>query len=158
MGIFCANGQCSQCMVLANGFPVKACMEKVTEDVRLKPINGLPELPKDNIEVATSPIAEIRIPALIMGGGPAGLSAAIELGKLGIPTILVDDKHRLGGKLVLQTHRFFGSINAVYAGTRGIDIASILEFEVRKLPSISLWLNSTVLAVFNDKKVGILQE
>ena len=127
-------------MVLANDFPVKACMEKVTEDIRLKPINGLPELPKDSIEVVTSPITEIRIPALIMGGGPAGLSAAIELGKLGIPTILVDDKHRLGGKLVLQTHRFFGSINAVYAGTRGIDIASILEAEVRKFPSVSIWL------------------
>jgi sarcosine oxidase subunit alpha len=157
LGIFCANGQCSQCMVLANGFPVKACMEKVTEDLRLNPINGLPELPKESIEIVTSPITEIRIPALIMGGGPAGLSAAIELGKLGIPTILVDDKHRLGGKLILQTHRFFGSINAVYAGTRGIDIASILEAEVRKFPSVSIWLNSTVLAVFNDKKVGILR-
>jgi sarcosine oxidase, subunit alpha len=157
LGIFCANGQCSQCMVLANGFPVKACMEKVTKDMRLNAIHGLPELPKDSVEVVTSPVTEIRIPALIMGGGPAGLSAAIELGKLGIPTILVDDKHRLGGKLVLQTHRFFGSINAVYAGTRGIDIASILEAEVRKFPSITIWLNSTVLAVFNDKKVGILR-
>ncbi len=36
-----------------------------------------------------------------------------------------DDKHRLGGKLVLQTHRFFGSTNAVFAGTRGIDIARL---------------------------------
>lgn len=25
-GIFCANGQCSQCMVIANSLPVKACM------------------------------------------------------------------------------------------------------------------------------------
>ena len=28
-GLFCANGQCSQCMVLDNGRPVKACMELV---------------------------------------------------------------------------------------------------------------------------------
>jgi flavin-dependent dehydrogenase len=39
---------------------------------------------------------------LIIGGGPAGLSAAIELGKLGIQTLLIDDKHRLGGKLVCK--------------------------------------------------------
>ena len=38
---------------------------------------------------------------MIIGGGPAGLSAAIELGKLGVNALLVDDKHRVGGKLVL---------------------------------------------------------
>jgi len=28
-GIFCVNGQCSQCMVLLNGTPVKSCMVEV---------------------------------------------------------------------------------------------------------------------------------
>jgi NADPH-dependent 2,4-dienoyl-CoA reductase/sulfur reductase-like enzyme/ferredoxin len=93
---------------------------------------------------------------LILGGGPAGLSAAIELGKRGIQTLLVDDRHRLGGKLVLQTHRFFGSAEAVYAGTRGIDIAHKLEEQVRELDSVQVWLNSVALAVFSDRKVGIL--
>ncbi|MFZ6019032.1 MAG: FAD-dependent oxidoreductase, partial [Chloroflexota bacterium] len=81
----------------------------------------------------------------------------IELGERNIPVILVDDKHRLGGKLVLQTHRFFGSTEAVYAGTRGIDIATRLEEEVRCLPSVEIWINSTALAVFEDQKVGILK-
>lgn len=155
-GIFCANGQCSQCMVLANGFPVKACMERIFEGVRVQPLIGVPDLPVVTGSIKTAPVRFLKIPALILGGGPAGLSAAGELGKLGINTILVDDKDRLGGKLVLQTHRFFGSINAVYAGTRGIDIAKILEREIRKHNSIDVWLNSTVLAVYNDKKVGIL--
>ena len=157
LGIFCANGQCSQCMVLANGMPVKACMERVSDDLKVQPLRGLPKLPITKADVVTSPITEIRIPVLILGGGPAGLSAAIELGKLGIHAILVDDKHRLGGKLVLQTHRFFGSINAVYAGTRGIDIATILGREIEKYPCISTWSNSTCLAVYNDKKVGLLK-
>ena len=103
-------------------------------------------------------IEEMSVPVLIIGGGPAGLSAAIELGKLGIEVLLVDDKHRLGGKLVLQTHRFFGSTNAVYAGTRGIDIATKLEEQVRGFDSIRIWLNSTALAVFSDRKVGILRD
>jgi ferredoxin len=30
-GIFCANGQCSQCMVMVDGIPIKACMEEVRE-------------------------------------------------------------------------------------------------------------------------------
>jgi NADPH-dependent 2,4-dienoyl-CoA reductase/sulfur reductase-like enzyme/ferredoxin len=157
LGIFCANGQCSQCMVIANGRPVKSCMELVKEGMIVYPNDDLPTLPLTTKPGKFSPIEEVDIPVLIIGGGPAGLSAAIELGKLGIHSLLVDDKHRLGGKLVLQTHRFFGSMNAVYAGTRGIDIATQLEKEVRKNPSVDIWTNSTCLAVFSDKKVGILK-
>jgi sarcosine oxidase subunit alpha len=161
-GIFCANGQCAQCLVLADGIPVKSCMELVRPGVRVEPVEGLPELPRVDARaearIATEPIETVRIPVLIIGGGPAGLSAAIELGKRGIPTILIDDKHRLGGKLVLQTHRFFGSVEAVFAGTRGIDIATRLETEVRSFPAVRVWLQSSALAVFSDRKVGVLVE
>ena len=116
-GIFCANGQCSQCLVLVNGQPVKACMVLVKRGIGFEPLDQLPVVPKTAFPPKTHPIEEIEIPVLIIGGGPSGLSASIEFGKLGIETILVDDKHRLGGKLVLQTHRFFGSSDNVYAGT-----------------------------------------
>ena len=156
-GIFCANGQCAQCLVLVDGRPVKACMTLVQPEARIEPMEGLPELPAVGRAPALCPVSELTVPALIIGGGPAGLSAAIELGKRGIEALLVDDKHRLGGKLVLQTHRFFGSTNAVYAGTRGIDIATRLENELRQYPSIAISLNSTALAVFSDGKIGILR-
>jgi NADPH-dependent 2,4-dienoyl-CoA reductase/sulfur reductase-like enzyme/ferredoxin len=157
-GIFCANGQCAQCLVLANGRPVKACVELVEQGVRVEPVDGLPELPPVDRAPEMREIEELAIPVLIIGGGPAGLSAAIELGKLGIETLLVDDKHRLGGKLVLQTHRFFGSTNAVYAGTRGIDIATKLEDQVRDFDGVRIWLNTTALAVFSDGSVGVLRD
>ena len=158
LGIFCANGQCSQCMVIADGMPLKSCMEEVTPGMRVNPNNGYPELPVVKESVKLSSIPELTVPVLIIGGGPAGLSAAIELGKLGVETLLIDDKHRLGGKLVLQTHRFFGSTQAVFAGTRGIDIATKLEKEVKNFPSVQIWTKSTCLAVFSDKKVGVLRD
>lgn len=158
LGIFCANGQCSQCMVIADGRPVKSCMELVQEGMQVMPNDGLPQLPPVKTVPTLEPIEEIQIPVLIIGGGPAGLSTAIELGKLGIHTLLIDDKHRLGGKLVLQTHRFFGSMDAAYAGTRGIDIATKLEHDLRKYPSVEIWTRSTALGVFSDKKVGVLRE
>lgn len=157
-GIFCANGQCAQCMVIADGLPLKSCTELVQPGMRVEPADGLPALPEVDRVPSFDPTREIEAPVLIIGGGPAGLSAAIELGKLGIRVLLVDDKHRLGGKLVLQTHRFFGSTDAVYAGTRGINIATRLEGEVSKWDSVEIWTHSTVLAVFSDKKVGILKE
>ena len=104
------------------------------------------------------PIETVDVECLVIGGGPAGLTAAIELGKAGVRALIVDDKHRLGGKLVLQTHKFFGSIEACHAGTRGIDIATRLEHEVRQFENVRVWLNSTVLAVFSDRRVGVLRD
>ena len=157
-GMFCANGQCAQCLVLADGSPVKSCMELVRPGMKVEPVDALPELPKLGEAPRMRDIEEIAVQVLIVGGGPAGLSAAVELGKRGIETLLVDDKHRLGGKLVLQTHRFFGSQDTVYAGTRGIDIATKLEAEVRSFPSVRIRLQSAALAVFSDQKVGVLVE
>ncbi|HWI64635.1 MAG TPA: FAD-dependent oxidoreductase [Symbiobacteriaceae bacterium] len=159
-GIFCANGQCAQCLVLADGKPVKSCMELVQPNMRVAPADGLPELPPAPAAApkVASVTPEIEVPVLIIGGGPSGLAAAAQLGRMGIRCLLVDDKHRLGGKLVLQTHRFFGSVDAVWAGTRGIDIATKLEQQVREQPSVEIWHNSTAVAVFSDKKVGVLKE
>jgi len=156
-GIFCANGQCAQCLVLADGRPVKACMTYVRPGMCIMPIEGLPPLPEAPACPEMRPVATVQTQALILGGGPAGMSAAIELGQQGVSTLIIDDRDRLGGKLVLQTHRFFGSVDAVYAGTRGIAIARELAGEVRRSPNVTIWLNSTALAVFSDGKVGILR-
>ncbi|MEJ2577449.1 MAG: (2Fe-2S)-binding protein, partial [Gammaproteobacteria bacterium] len=128
-GIFCANGQCAQCMVMADGLAVKACMEPVRPGMDVRPLDGLPALPDDAAAPEFNPVAERAVDCLIIGGGPAGLAAAVELGKAGASVLLVDDKDRLGGKLVLQTHKFFGSVDEVHAGTRGIDIATLMAEE-----------------------------
>ena len=159
MGLFCANGQCSQCLVLVDGKPAKACMTRVQPGMSVMPVDGLPNISKLSIDNSfsnsTKYQTEVNIPVLIIGGGPAGLSAAIELGKLGVKVILVDDKSRLGGKLVLQTHRFFGSHEAVYAGSRGIDIATKLEKQVAEIQSIDVWLETTAVGIFEDRSVGL---
>lgn len=157
-GIFCANGQCAKCTVIANGVPVKSCMTAVQENMIVKSADGLPRLPEDNNPLTFEAIEEIETEVLIIGGGPSGLSAAIQLGKHNIKTLLIDDKTDLGGKLVLQTHKFFGSEEDSNAGTRGNDIGKLLAGEVSKLPSVTLWVNSTALFVFSDKKVGVLKD
>lgn len=157
-GIFCANGQCAKCTVIANGIAVKACMTSVVENMIVQSAEGLPKLAED-VEVADfSPLEEVSCDVLIIGGGPAGLSAAAELGKHQIDTLVIDDKHALGGKLVLQTHKFFGSEEDSRAGTRGHHIGNILADNLKAYPSVKTWLNSTALFVFSDKKVGVLKD
>jgi NADPH-dependent 2,4-dienoyl-CoA reductase/sulfur reductase-like enzyme/ferredoxin len=158
VGMFCANGQCSQCLVLMDGIPIKSCMTPVEEGIHVEPMDGLPELPKIREVPVNRKKEKIEVPVLILGGGPAGMSAALDLGKAGVRCLLIDDKQDLGGKLVLQSHRFFGSIEAVYAGTRGIDIGKILENDLEEFSCVEVWTNSTALAVFSDNKVGILKD
>ena len=157
-GIFCANGQCAQCTVMADGLPVKSCMLLAKPGMQVEPLEGWPVLPEVENVPRMRVIETVEVECLIIGGGPAGLSAAVELGKAGVRTLVVDDKHRLGGKLVLQTHKFFGSIDACYAGTRGTDIATKLEREMRQFENVQVWLNTTALSVFSDRKVGVLRE
>jgi len=159
-GIFCANGQCAQCMVIADGCPAKACLTVVKPGMTVESCRGKPAIPADDALPQMTDIPVIKIPVLIIGGGPAGLSGAIELAKAGVRCLVVDDKQRLGGKLTLQTHNFFGSRGDCYAGTRGTDIARILEEELRSFGGqlVQIWLSSPAVGVFSDGKVGIVRQ
>lgn len=157
-GIYCANGQCSQCTVLVNGIPVKSCMTALKEGMKVNSCEGHPNLPPIDTPVKTKDPIIIETEVLIIGAGPSGLSASRLLGENGVKVLLIDDKDRTGGKLVLQTHKFFGSQQDVYAGQRGITIGDILGNEAKKLENVEIWLNSNALAVFRDGIVGILKD
>jgi len=157
-GIFCANGQCSQCLVIVDGLAVKSCMTPLREGLIVQSVEGLPNLPADDSIFQPGKISTKKVDVLIIGAGPAGLAAAIELGKLGAKTLVIDDKDRPGGKLVLQTHKFFGSVEDSHAGTRGFEIAKILQEELLTHDSVEVWLNTTAAAVFSDKIVGVVKE
>jgi sarcosine oxidase subunit alpha len=156
-GLFCANGQCSHCTVLIDGFPQKSCMTPLKADMEIDPLIHLPEVPFDDHPLGKHRKIYEHCDILVIGGGPAGLTATIELARLGFKIILVDDKAKLGGKLLLQTHKFFGSISDCYAGTRGIDIATQLTSELQNFPNITVLSNSSIVAIFKDQKVGIFR-
>jgi NADPH-dependent 2,4-dienoyl-CoA reductase/sulfur reductase-like enzyme/NAD-dependent dihydropyrimidine dehydrogenase PreA subunit len=145
-------------MVMVDGLPVKSCMTPLQDNMVVAAVEGLPEIPEDNSIPQTGEIPVKEADVLIIGGGPAGLSAAIELGKLGVNTLIVDDKDQLGGKLVLQTHKFFGSVKDSHAGTRGFEIGKILQDELLSQSSVEVWLNATAVAVFSDNIVGVIKD
>lgn len=154
-GIYCANGQCSHCTLIIDGLPLKSCITPLESGMKVETLNKIPELPMDTAPMGTTEIKEIKCDVLVAGGGPSGLTAAIELAKLNFNVVLIDDKSELGGKLLLQTHKFFGSIADCYAGTRGIDIGHKLEDEVRAHANITVLTNASVISVFKDQKAGV---
>ncbi len=72
-------------------------------------------------------VEEVEI--LVVGGGAAGLSAAAEAASAGARVLVLESDLHLGGQLVKQTHKFFGSKDE-YAGTRGYLIAGNLLEEM----------------------------
>lgn len=155
-GIFCANGQCGQCLVLADGLGVKACMTPVRAGMKVETLRGAPPLPPEDWPWPVRPrLLEVETDVLIVGGGPAGLAAAIELGSHGARVVLCDDRPTLGGKLTLQTHNFFGSVDDCYAGQRGTAIARTLEDEARGQATVDLWTASPVVGVFDGGSIGV---
>ena len=157
-GLFCANGQCSQCTVLIDGIPRKSCVTPLAEGMDVRTLEGLPVLPDMDAPLVQAERRAIHTDILIIGGGPSGLSAAYELGRMGFQVVVADDKEKLGGKLVLQTHKFFGSEEDCYAGVRGVDIAGRLEEKLQKLPNVTILRNAPVVAVFKDRKAGIYKD
>jgi len=156
-GIFCANGQCSHCLVIANGTPVKACITPVHEEMNIYPVNGLPKLQEDDALPGPVEVPEVSVDVLIAGAGPAGLSAALELVANGLHVLVCDDKHEIGGKLTLQTHNFFGSVRECRAGSRGINIAKEFAQELAHFENARVWLDSPVVGVFSDGKLAVVR-
>ena len=96
---------------------------------------------------------------LVIGGGPAGLSASLAAKKLRAKVLIVDENPKPGGQLIKQTHKFFGS-KEHWCGVRGIDIANLLLNLVNE-NKIEIWLNASAVGIYNenDKKVvGVVKD
>ncbi|BCR36275.1 NAD(P)/FAD-dependent oxidoreductase [Mariniplasma anaerobium] len=92
---------------------------------------------------------------LIIGGGPSGLCAANMLLESNLKVVIVDRGLSLGGQLVKQTHKFFGS-KQQYAKTRGFDIAKILIDKVINHPNLIVYNQASLLGLYQDKVATIL--
>jgi len=98
----------------------------------------------------------VRTEVAVIGGGPAGLSAAWVASSLGAKVLLIDENPSLGGQLIKQTHMFFGS-KIHYCGVRGIDIARILE-DLARDSGVQIIVDSTVIGLYDTMTLGVLKE
>ncbi|MEO0130468.1 MAG: FAD-dependent oxidoreductase [candidate division WOR-3 bacterium] len=97
---------------------------------------------------------------VVIGAGPAGAKAAITVADLGSNVLLIDENPYVGGQLVKQTHKFFGSKD-LYCGLRGFEIAKIFEEEIKKRNNIELLLNSCAVGLYledNKKVIAVVNE
>ena len=85
---------------------------------------------------------------IIIGAGPAGLSAAIEAAKRGMQVAVFDENAKPGGQLFKQIHKFFGS-KEHKAKVRGFVIGQQLLQEAADA-GVEVVLNETVIGMYLD--------
>jgi len=152
-GFFCGIGKCSSCLMRVEGVPnVRTCIAPLKKGVHVEMQDKFAKKPSAEFKRKTKELISTDI--LVVGAGPAGMCASIEALNQGARVVLVDENLQMGGQLVKQTHKFFGSKHEK-AGTRGIQIAVDLEKELRSQESkgkIKIMLNSTVIGYYEGEK------
>jgi NADPH-dependent 2,4-dienoyl-CoA reductase/sulfur reductase-like enzyme len=105
-GLYCGMGSCQDCVMVVDGLPNRrACMTTVAPGMVVQrqphpaPIvvrgAGTPPIGFDDLPEETPDL-------LVIGGGAAGLSAAIAAGGAGLDVLLVDERTTPGGQYYKQ--------------------------------------------------------
>ena len=91
----------------------------------------------------------------VVGGGPAGISAAIEAARAGAGVVLIDDQPELGGHLRVDIHDHPEASD--YAGLNGFEISGALAEEARRLPNLEVMAEATAFGLYDGNLLGIVQ-
>jgi heterotetrameric sarcosine oxidase alpha subunit len=87
---------------------------------------------------------------LVIGGGPAGLAAALTAGRSGLRVILVNEDWLLGGRLLAERHE----IEGMPAGTW----VNATVAELRSLPNVTVLNRTAVFGAYDDREYGALEQ
>lgn len=86
---------------------------------------------------------------LIIGAGPAGLSAALTAGRAGANVILAEEDFRMGGRLNSETFEI--------GDAAGADWAQATMAELASLPNVRLMKRTTVIGAFDHGIYGAVE-
>jgi thioredoxin reductase/Fe-S-cluster-containing hydrogenase component 2 len=94
-----------------------------------------------------------RYDLIVVGAGPAGLSAAISAAQKGLKVVVFDENAKPGGQLFKQIHKFFGS-KEHRAKIRGFKIGEELLQEANDY-GVEVVLGAVVVGLYLDKEITV---
>jgi glycine/D-amino acid oxidase-like deaminating enzyme len=96
-GLHCGMGACFDCVVTVDGrIGQRACLTKAAEGMAVT--GALPAEPAPLAEAPDGKLGERACDVLVVGAGPAGLSAAVAAREAGASVIVLDERDAPGGQ------------------------------------------------------------
>jgi NADPH-dependent 2,4-dienoyl-CoA reductase/sulfur reductase-like enzyme len=136
-GVFCGMGVCQECVMTLDGERLRACMTLVRDGMTVAPLRADDRLvaPAGAVEPVT-----LTPEVLVLGGGPAGLSAAAAAAETGAAVLLVDERAKLGGQFYKQPTSVadVSTLDRQYQDGRRL-IARVQAAGVRVLTGVQVW-------------------
>lgn len=94
-----------------------------------------------------------RSPLVIIGGGPAGMAAAIEAARAGLSSTLIDEAPSLGGQIYRQVPEAF-SVRNIAALGKDYRRGEALRVDLRQYPDrVTVVPRTTVLGFSSDREI-----
>ena len=141
-GVLCAMGSCYECRAMVDGHRlVRTCLVTVQDGMEITTERPLEKKLLPAVE--TTDVVEDETGVVVIGSGPAGLSAACVAAELGQDVLLIDESARPGGRI--WAHR--GQMPAVVrywidkadrAGVRRLQGATVIDGEPGWLEAASV--------------------
>lgn len=102
-GLFCGMGACFDCQVSVDGGPAqRACLTKVHPGMKIRSLAYRAGIPVSGTCSQRDQTERLDCDALIVGAGPAGMSAAVQLAEAGVSILVVDERSEPGGQFFKQ--------------------------------------------------------
>jgi len=155
-GLYCCMGTCHGCLVTVEGQPsVRACITPVQAGQQIMLQEGYGKIDLESPEPPAGRLIRKQVPLVIVGGGPAGLSAAIAAARAGTRVLVIDENLQAGGQIYRQLPRDFKVNDAGLLGSDFADGKSLLDQVHKHFENIEIWHDALVWSVFESHQLAV---
>ena len=158
-GLYCCMGTCHGCLVTVDGQPnVRACVTPVQAGQQILLQDGYGKIDIDPPGPQPGRLVRKLVSVVVVGAGPAGLSAAIAAARSGSRVLIIDENLQAGGQIYRQLPRNFSVNDPARLGSDYADGRSLLDRVYELSEIIEIWNNALVWSVFETNQLAVARE
>jgi len=149
-------GVCYGCLVTVNGQPnIRACVTPVAAGQQIVLQDGLGRFDPDASRPSPGRLVQQEASIVVIGAGPAGLSAALTAADQGAKVLVIDENPLPGGQIYRQLPEVFEVDAFEKLGRDYADGRALLNRVAQLSDVITIWNDALVWGVFDSRRLAV---